>query len=178
MNIVFLSFFLDLLWSLSSTFYCSCHSVTQSCPTLCDSKDCSMPGFPVFNYISSSLLRLKSIELMRPSNHLILCHPRFLLPQSFPASGSSPRSQLFVSGDQSIASPSALVLPMNIQCWFPLGLTGLISLHPWDSQESSPASQLESIHSSVLSFNVSIYKSCTYFFRCICLSINFGKALL
>ena len=48
---------------------------------------------------------------------------------SFPASGSFPRSQLFTSGGQSIGvSASALVLPMNIQDWFPLGLTGLISL--------------------------------------------------
>ena len=48
---------------------------------------------------------------------------------SFPASGSFPRSQLFTSGGQSIGvSASALVLPMNIQGWFPLGLTGLISL--------------------------------------------------
>ena len=50
-------------------------------------------------------------------------------PQSFPASGSFPMSQLFASGGQSIgASASAPVLPMNIQGWFPLGLTGLISL--------------------------------------------------
>ena len=49
--------------------------------------------------------------------------------QSFPASGSFPMSQLFTSGRQSIgASTSASVLPMNIQDWFPLGLTGLISL--------------------------------------------------
>ena len=47
-------------------------------------------------------------------------------PQSFPASGSFPVSWLFASGGQSIR-PSALVLPMNIQGWFPLGLTGLIS---------------------------------------------------
>ena len=47
---------------------------------------------------------------------------------SFPASGSFPMTQLFASGDQSIgASPSASVLPVNIQGWFPLGLTGLIS---------------------------------------------------
>ena len=47
--------------------------------------------------------------------------------QSFPASGSFPVSQLFASGGQSIgASASATVLPMNIQDWFPLGLTGLI----------------------------------------------------
>ena len=49
--------------------------------------------------------------------------------QSFPASGSFPVSQFFPSGGQSIrASASAAVLPMNIQGWFPLGLTGLISL--------------------------------------------------
>ena len=49
--------------------------------------------------------------------------------QSFPASGSFPVSQLFASGGQSIAvSASASVLPMNIQGWFPLGLTSLISL--------------------------------------------------
>ena len=49
--------------------------------------------------------------------------------QSFPASGSFPVSQFFAIGGQSIgASVSAWVLPMNIQDWFPLGLTGLISM--------------------------------------------------
>ena len=49
--------------------------------------------------------------------------------QSFPASGSFPMSQLFTSGGQDIgASASVSVFPMNIQGWFPLGLTGLISL--------------------------------------------------
>ena len=49
--------------------------------------------------------------------------------QSFPASGSFPVSWLFTSGGQSIgASASALVLPMNIEGWLPLRLTGLISL--------------------------------------------------
>ena len=48
-------------------------------------------------------------------------------PQSFPASGSFPMSWLFTSGGQSIGtSASASILPMNIQGWFPLGLTGLI----------------------------------------------------
>ena len=48
--------------------------------------------------------------------------------QSFPASGSFPMSQFFTSGGQSIGvSASALVLPMNIQDWFPLGLTGWLS---------------------------------------------------
>ena len=50
-------------------------------------------------------------------------------PQSFPASGSFPMSQLFASGGQSIGvSVSVSVLPMNTQVWFPLRLTGLISL--------------------------------------------------
>ena len=65
------------------------------------------------------------------------CHPTISssvtpfssCPQSFPSSGFFPVSQLFTSGGQSIgASASALVLSMNIQDWFPLGLTGLISL--------------------------------------------------
>ena len=73
-----------------------------------------------------SLLRLKSIELVMPSKHLILC---CLLLQSFPASGSFPMSWFFPSSGQSIgASASASVLPMNTQGWFPLGLTGWISL--------------------------------------------------
>ena len=63
------------------------------------------------------------------------CHPTIsssVIPfssclQSFPALGSFPRSQLFASGGPSIGvSASASVLPMNIQDWFPLGLTGLI----------------------------------------------------
>ena len=61
-----------------------------------------------------------------PSNHLILC---LLLPSVFSASGSSPTSQFFTSGCQSIgASASASVLQKNIQDWFPLGLTVWISL--------------------------------------------------
>ena len=81
---------------------------------------------------SWSLLKLMSIESVMPSNHLILCHPLLLLPSIFPSirvSGSFPMSQFFASCGQSIGvSPSASVLPMNIQDWFPLGLTGLILL--------------------------------------------------
>ena len=52
-----------------------------------------------------------------------------ICPQSFPASGSFPTSRLFSSGGQSTrASASASVLPVNVQSWFPFGLTGLISL--------------------------------------------------
>ena len=77
--------------------------------------------------ISWSLLKHMSIELVMPSNHLILCHPLSSCLQPFPASVSFPKSQFFTSGSQSIGA-SVSVLPMNIQGWFPLRLTGLISL--------------------------------------------------
>ena len=59
-------------------------SFTQSCLTLCDPMDCSMPGFPVHHQLQS-LLKLMSIELVMPSNHLIFCHPLLLLPSIFPS---------------------------------------------------------------------------------------------
>ena len=58
-------------------------SVAQSCPTLCDSMDCSIPCFPVHHQLWS-LLRLMSIESVMPSSHLILCRP-LLLPSNFPS---------------------------------------------------------------------------------------------
>ena len=76
--------------------------------------------------ISRSLPKSMSFESVMPSNHVI---PFSFCLQSFTASGSFPVSQLFASGGQSIrASASASVLPVNIQGWFPLRLTGLISL--------------------------------------------------
>ena len=78
---------------------------------------------------SWSLLKFMSIESVMPSNHLILCCPFLLLPSIFPASGSFPMNQLLASGGQSIGVwASTSVLPKNIQDWFPLGLTGWISL--------------------------------------------------
>ena len=73
--------------------------------------------------------------------------------QSLPASGSFQVSQLFTSGSQSIGvSASTSVLPMNIQDWFPLRLTGLIFCSARDFQESSSISHFKSINSSALSF--------------------------
>ena len=73
-----------------------------------------------------SLLKLMSVQSVMPSNHLILCR---LLPSVFPSSGYFPMSQLFASSGQSIrVSTSASILPVNVQDWFPLGLTHLISL--------------------------------------------------
>ena len=74
--------------------------------------------------ISQSLLKLIFIESVMPFNHVV---PFSSCLQCFWASGSFLMSQLFTSGGQSIAA-STSVLPMNIQGWFPLGLTGLISL--------------------------------------------------
>ena len=74
---------------------------------------------------SQSLIKLMSIESVMPFNHPILCHPLLFLLSIFP----SIRVFSYESGSQSIgASASASVLPVNIQAWFPLGLTGLISL--------------------------------------------------
>ena len=79
--------------------------------------------------VSQSLLKLMSIESVMSSNHLILCRPLSFYPQSLPASGSFPVSQLFVSGGQSIGvCASVSVLPVNIQGWSPSGWTGLICL--------------------------------------------------
>ena len=90
-------------------------SFAWSCPTLCDRMDCSMPGFPV-HHQSQSLLKLMSIELVMPSNHLILCHPLLLLPSIFPSIRLFFVSQFFTSGGQSIGvSASASLLLMNIQ---------------------------------------------------------------
>ena len=61
-----------------------CCSVASSRPTLCSPMDCSTPGFPVLHCLPE-LLKLMSIELVMPSNHLILCHPLALLLSVFPS---------------------------------------------------------------------------------------------
>ena len=77
-----------------------------------------------------------SIESVMLSNHVILCCRLLFDFQSFPASWSFTMSQLFASGGQNTSAlASTSILPVNIQGWFPLGLTGLISLQhnnkPW-----------------------------------------------
>ena len=76
---------------------------------------------------SRSLVKLISIESMMPSNHFILCHPLLLLPSIFPTIRVFSNESILPSGDQSIGA-SASVLPIHIHDWFPLGLTGFISL--------------------------------------------------
>ena len=87
-----------------------------------------------------------SIELVIPSNHLVPVVPFSSCLQSFSESGSF----LLTSGGQCIGA-SVSVLPMNIQNWFPLGMTDLLCLHPRDSQESSPTPQFKSINFSEFS---------------------------
>ena len=78
---------------------------------------------------SQSLLKLMSIELVMPSNHLIFSRPLLLLPSIFPSIRVfSNESVLHIMWPNIEASASAAVLSMNIQHWSPLGLTGLISL--------------------------------------------------
>ena len=91
--------------------------------------ECNIPGLPVHHQLP------EFTQIHVPLSRW--CHPTIsssVIPfsshlQSFPASGSFQMSQFFASGGQSIgASASAPVPPVNIQGWFPLGFTGLISL--------------------------------------------------
>ena len=123
------------------------HSVAQSCPTLCDPVVCSTPGCTVQHQLlelaqthvhwdgdaiqPSCPLSTPSLPAFNLSQHQRKIH----VPDSF--IHSFLMNRLFASGGQSSgASASASVLPMNIQSSIPLGLTGLHSLHPRDSQES------------------------------------------
>ena len=102
---------------------------------------------------SRSLLKLMSIGSVMPSNHLILFHPLLLLPSIFPSIRVlSNESVLHIRSPNIGASALASVLPMNIQDWFPLGLTCWSPCSPRDSQESSPIPQFKSFSSLVLSF--------------------------
>ena len=107
----------------------SCHTfclVTKSCPTLCDAVDCSMPGSP--SSITGVCLNSCPLSQWCYLSVSSSAAPFFCL-QSFPESGSFPMSWLFASGGQIIgASALASILPVNIQDWFPLWLTGLNSL--------------------------------------------------
>ena len=142
----------------------------QSCPTLSDPMDCSLPGsssmgfsrqgywsgvpgFPIHQQPSPSqnLVKLMFIESMMPSNHLILCHP--LLPSSiFPSIRVFSNEPVLRIRWPKYWSFSFSISPSKEYSGFPLELTGLISLQSRDSKESSPMLQFKSINSSALSF--------------------------
>ena len=114
--------------------FCCC-SVTLLCLTLCDPRDCSMPGFPVLHH----LLELAQTHVHWVgiiSNHLIIycvyC-PLFLLPSIYPSIRVfSNKLAVLIKWPAYWSFSLSNVLPMNIQGWFPLGLTGLISLQSKD----------------------------------------------
>ena len=114
-------------WGFSA---CCCCSVAKLCLTFCKSTNyiqharlpCPSPSPGVCSNLCP-LSRWCYLTISSSTTSFSFCF------QSFPASGSFPLSRLFVSGGQSIgASTSASVLSVNIQGWFPLGLTGFISL--------------------------------------------------
>ena len=121
------------MWLLSSLLLwwlccCYCCSVAKLCSTLWTpwTEACQAP---LSSTISQSLLRFMSIELVMLSIHPILCCPLLLFPSIIPSFRVFSNELAFRIKGQSIgASASASVLPVNIQDWFPLGLTGLISL--------------------------------------------------
>ena len=106
------------------------------------------------------------------------CHPTisssvvpFFCLQSFPALGSFPVSQFFVSGGQSVGvSASASVLPMNIWHWFPLGLTGLISLQSKKPSRVFSNTTVQKHQFFGLFSNKKIHSGHTFQVNCITLS--------
>ena len=99
---------------------------------------------------SQRLLKLLSFESMMPSNHLILCHALLLLSSIFPGIRVF-SNELAVSGGQSVnASMSASVLPVNIQGWFPLGSTDVVSLLSMGLSRVFSNTTVEKHQSSVL----------------------------
>ena len=109
-----------------SLFQIQFSSVAQSYPTLCDPMNRSMPGLPVHH----QLPEFTQTHVRRVGDAISSSVVPFSsCPQSLPASGPFPVSQLFAWGSQSTgASASASVLPINTQDWSPLGWTGWISL--------------------------------------------------
>ena len=115
-------------WGTTSvfSFVPLCCSVTQSCLTLPPSWTAAHQASLPFT-ISQSLLKLMSIKLVMTYSHLVLCRPLLLLPSIFPSIRVfSNELALCIRWPKIGASASAL--PMNSQGWFPLQLTGLISL--------------------------------------------------
>ena len=106
-----------------------CCSVAKSRLTICDFVDCNKPGFTVLYYLPE----FAETHVYWVTDAIQTSYPLLPLPPlaliSFTVSESFPMSQLFPSGDQSIgASVSASILSVNIQGWFSLVWTGLISL--------------------------------------------------
>ena len=107
---------------------------------------------PLSSTISQNLLRFMSIELVILSSHFILCFPLVLLPSIFPSIRVF-SSALALCITWLRASTSASVLPMNIQGWFSLRLSGLISLREFiELSRVFSSTTIQNINSSALRF--------------------------
>ena len=151
-------------WSLHSNFtiphmkhflvikhFSQFSSVAQSCLTLCDPMDCSMPGHLVHHQLPEFLLKLMSIESVMPSNHLILCRPLLLLSSIFPSIRAFSNESVLCIRWPEYWSISFNTSPSNEYLGFPFdGLVGS-PCSPKDSQESSPTPHFKSINSSAFS---------------------------
>ena len=125
--------------------------VAQPCPTLCNTMDCSMPGFPLHH----QLLELPQTHVIRVSDVIQPSHPLWWQRsshQSFPASGSFWVNQFFSSGGQSIGVSALASSFQWIFRTISFRMDWLDLLAVQGTQESSPTAQCKSISSSVLSF--------------------------
>ena len=105
-----------------------CCSVAKLCPTFCDPHGLQHTWLPCPSFSPRVCSNSCTLSWWWHPTISLSIVPFSSCLQSFPASGSFPVSQFFASGGQSIGvSASASVLPLNIQNWFPLGLTGWIS---------------------------------------------------
>ena len=116
---------------IPTIYWFSCFSVTKSCLTLCDPMDCRMPGFPVLHH-PPELAQTHVSDAIQTSHPLLSSSPPVFI---FPASVCSNESALYMRWPKYWSFISASVIPMNIQDWFPWGLTGFIFLlsngSPW-----------------------------------------------
>ena len=127
-------------------------SVAQLCLTLCDPMDCSMPGFPVHHQLQS-LLKLMSIKLVMPSNHLILCHPLLLPTSIFPSIRVFSNKSVLCIRWPNYWSFSISICPSNEYSgliFFRMEWLDLLAVQ--EIQESSSTPQFKSINSSAFSF--------------------------
>ena len=129
-------------------------SVAQSCLTLFDPMNHSMPGLPVHHQLRSSV-KLMSIKSVMPSSHLILCHPLLLLPPILPNIRDFSNESTLLMRWPKYRSFSFSISPSNEHpglISFRMDWLDLLAVEGTLKKESSPTPQFKSVNSSVLSF--------------------------
>ena len=125
-------------------------SVAQSCPTVCNTMDCRIPGLPVHHQFLELTQTHWISDAIQP--------PHLLSSPSPPTFNLSQRQGQFKWVSSLTQGGKVLEFQLQhqsfkwLQDWFPLGWTGWISLQSKDSQESSPTPQFKNINSLVLNF--------------------------